>query len=69
MDTKSQDLVTKTRRQQNLGLCPECNAMMVELERCIENSILFVWYKCSRPGCDGQWLQKMSYNCTVEEIE
>ena len=69
MDTKNQNLVTTSRQHQNLRLCPECNAVMVAVERCVENSILFVWYECSRISCDGQWLQKISYDCTVEEIE
>lgn len=38
--------------------CPECGSKMNEVERCVENCVLFVWYECSRDDCDGQWLQK-----------
>jgi len=42
--------------------CPECGCVMTEMDRRRENGALFVWYRCSRTGCSGQWLQK-----TVQE--
>ena len=39
--------------------CPECGSNLMEVERRNENGALYVWYECSRNGCDGQWLQKM----------
>ena len=39
-------------------VCPECGAGMVEVDRCKENSALFIWYECSKKECDGQWLNK-----------
>jgi predicted RNA-binding Zn-ribbon protein involved in translation (DUF1610 family) len=39
-------------------LCPECGAVMTEADRLIEGRNVFVWYICSRMGCDGQWLRK-----------
>ena len=40
--------------------CPECGAQMTEVDRHNEKQAFFVWYECSRDGCDGQWLQKIS---------
>ncbi len=39
--------------------CPKCGEEMKEVERCNENGIFFVWYKCSKDNCNGQWLQKI----------
>ena len=69
MDTKIPNIVMEPCRTQSLISCPQCNAMMVAVERCIENGVLFVWYECSSGSCEGQWLQKMSYDCTMEEVE
>ena len=41
-------------------ICPECSAQMAEVDRVDENGFVFVWYKCSRDNCNGQWLQKTS---------
>ncbi len=38
--------------------CPDCGTMMSEVERVIENNIVYVWYECTRTDCDGQWLQR-----------
>ncbi|HUV42215.1 MAG TPA: hypothetical protein VMW23_10555 [Sedimentisphaerales bacterium] len=38
--------------------CPECGSIMAEVDRRRENGALFVWYRCGRTGCGGQWLQK-----------
>ena len=40
------------------GLCPVCGEAMKEEDRVKEGLHMFVWYKCEREGCDGQWLQK-----------
>ncbi len=48
--------------------CPECGDNMIEVDRCNENGVLFVWHECSRNNCDGQWLQKMPqefHNSTI----
>jgi hypothetical protein len=42
--------------------CPECGAKMVEAERVNENGFVFVWFKCSRTGCRGQWLEKRLFD-------
>jgi hypothetical protein len=39
-------------------LCPQCHSTMNEVERINENGFSFVWYECTRAGCDGQWLEK-----------
>jgi hypothetical protein len=51
---------TKFQQTQIEHFCPECSAQMMEVDRHNENGALFVWYECSRDGCDGQWLQKIS---------
>jgi hypothetical protein len=51
---------TKSHQIQNERHCPECGIQMTEVDRHNENQALFVWYECSRDGCDGQWLQKIS---------
>jgi len=50
------------RRMLDNRSCYECGAKMTEIERRKENGALFVWYQCSRRGCDGQWLQKIPHN-------
>ncbi|OHB66302.1 MAG: hypothetical protein A2Y77_06625 [Planctomycetes bacterium RBG_13_62_9] len=59
MDTVEHQ-ATKSRLRQCNGdqLCPECGAIMTEADRLIEGPNVFVWYICSRMGCDGQWLRK-----------
>ena len=46
----------------NSQICPECHAGMTAAEQSIENEVLFTWYKCSRPDCNGQWLTKEALN-------
>jgi hypothetical protein len=53
-------LVTESQRARVHRSCPECNARMVEVDRCSENGVLFLWYECIRGSCKGQWLQKIS---------
>ncbi|MDO8302523.1 MAG: hypothetical protein Q7T18_04700 [Sedimentisphaerales bacterium] len=43
----------------NLFSCPECKGRMEEADRRDENDTLFIWYKCRRPDCRGQWLKKI----------
>ena len=40
--------------------CPQCGEKMREIDRVNENSFVFVWYECTNPVCDGQWLQKFT---------
>ncbi len=39
--------------------CPECGCEMKQAEQVDEGDFKFIWYECSRQGCDGQWLQKL----------
>jgi hypothetical protein len=41
-------------------LCPECGAIMMEADQLVEGHATFVWYACSRVGCNGQWPRKFS---------
>ncbi len=40
--------------------CPQCGEKMRETDRVNENGFVFVWYECTKGGCDGQWLQKFT---------
>jgi predicted RNA-binding Zn-ribbon protein involved in translation (DUF1610 family) len=61
MDTLEQETTRGTLRQPGTEqLCPECGAVMTEADRLVEGRAMFVWYACSRVGCDGQWLRKFS---------
>lgn len=39
-------------------LCPDCRSVMSKVDQVAENGLLFIWYECTREGCDGQWLEK-----------
>jgi hypothetical protein len=43
----------------NLFSCPECKGRMQEVDRKKENDATFIWFKCCRPDCHGQWLKKI----------
>jgi len=40
------------------GLCPVCGQNMAEADRLREGNHIFVWFKCVKQECDGQWLQR-----------
>jgi hypothetical protein len=46
-------------------LCPDCRAVMSEADRVTEHGLVFVWYECTRSGCDGQWLEKKTAEMEV----
>lgn len=58
MNIGSVGVLAISKRAVNEKCCPECGAMMAEVDQCNENGRLFVWYQCSKNNCDGQWLQK-----------
>ena len=39
-------------------LCAECGATLVEFDRLTEDGAVFIWYACTREDCAGQWLSK-----------
>ena len=49
---------TKFQSAEKKGLCPVCGEAMKEVDRMREGLHFFVWFKCGRENCDGQWLQK-----------
>ena len=56
MDTA--ELVSKILRAKYEQLCPECGERMIESDRVCENGMIFIWFRCSKNDCGGQWLQK-----------
>ena len=51
-------ITSKFYQADELGLCPECGAVMNEIDRLREGLYTFIWLKCGKSDCDGQWLQK-----------
>jgi len=66
--TEKTNLVARFQRTENRQLCPECGANMTVVDCRRENGALFVWYGCTRNGCSGQWLKKIS-NTLPSSIE
>lgn len=58
-DANCDNLLSKVMRAENELLCPECGAKMTEADRLYESGSIFVWYKCRKNECVGQWLQKL----------
>ncbi len=40
--------------------CPICGSVMAEASQLVEEGYLYIWYECSTPDCDGQWLTRES---------
>jgi hypothetical protein len=53
-------LCNKFQQADELSLCPECGAVMDEVDRLTEGECVYIWLECSKSACDGQWLQKKS---------
>jgi hypothetical protein len=56
--TERESISSKFYLADELHICPECGAVMNELDRLMDGPYTFVWFKCSKSNCDGQWLQK-----------
>ena len=52
-------ITVRFRQTPDQKRCPECGEEMKEVERCNESGFFFVWYKCRKDNCVGQWLQKI----------
>jgi hypothetical protein len=50
----------KFQLAERMGLCPVCGGVMKEMDRIREGPHFFIWFKCGRENCDGQWLQKQA---------
>lgn len=48
----------KFKSAEKKGLCPICGEAMEEVDRMKEGQQFFIWFKCRRENCSGQWLQK-----------
>jgi hypothetical protein len=51
-------MIDKFHRAEELGLCPECGAVMNENDRLTEGPFTYIWLSCGRSDCDWQWMQK-----------
>ncbi len=56
---KTSQMLGRITRAENQQICPECGVRMAEMDRLCEGNYVFVWYKCSKTGCRGQWLAKI----------
>ena len=56
--TQQESISSKFYLTDELNICPECGGVMDESDRLRDGSYTFIWYKCSKSDCDGQWLQK-----------
>ena len=59
-------------RAEQEQLCPECGARMAEMDRLNEGNAAYVWYKCAKDNCNGQWLAKVprpSYEISSRKAE
>ena len=55
LESESINILSPLRQQ----FCPECGAAMIETDRLIEDGATYIWYQCSKNGCDGSWLKKV----------
>lgn len=58
IEESTQLLTAKYRTLVKEHLCSECGNAMAVADRVEENGFLYVWYECTRPGCNGQWLER-----------
>lgn len=56
---KTSHMLGRITRIRNQQICPECGDRMTEMDRLCEGNCVFVWYKCGKTGCSGQWLAKI----------
>ena len=60
MIMKEREALGRIGRSITRQCCPECGLKMEIIDCHRENVITFIWYRCSRDGCKGQWLKKVS---------
>jgi hypothetical protein len=53
--TKTVVTTLTLRKPMKRRFCPECGALMTEEDTLRRNDTLFVWFKCSKGDCDGEW--------------
>ena len=59
MATETSVILRRLQETANRQNCPECGSLMTLVDQRNEGGTLFVWYGCSRDGCDGQWLKRI----------
>jgi len=62
MDVTAEQLDTEsinTLKPLNQQFCKECGAAMTDADRISENGAIYIWYECSKSGCNGSWLKKL----------
>ncbi|MEJ2701150.1 MAG: hypothetical protein P8Z79_01780 [Sedimentisphaerales bacterium] len=62
---QTETMGTKSRDVGELSLCPECGAVMDEVDRAAEGQFVYIWLECSKDDCDGSWLRKTFNNPLV----
>ena len=55
---ETKEVNKRFRQAEELGMCPECGAVMNEVDHIDEGLYTFIWFECSKSDCNGQWLQK-----------
>ena len=65
---ETNSVCNKFHQADELGLCPECGAVMNEVDRLTEGGCIYIWFVCSKSVCDGQWLQKKSNNRFIKSL-
>lgn len=53
---KTNTIRNKFHKAVELGLCPECGAVMNEVDRLVKRECIYIWLECDKSACDGQWL-------------
>ena len=70
MSTKNIDTLGAKGKNAVGLLCPVCSSPMYESDRLHEGQYSFVWFECSKHGCNGQWLSrsKVAENKAKERV-
>ena len=55
---EAETIFVRPRRGGQGVQCPRCGSTMVETDRVVENTFLYIWYECTATGCTEQWLTK-----------
>ena len=66
---EKRNAVARFYRAANRQICPECGSPMEMIDRRQESGTLFIWYRCMRIGCDGDWLKTINdYHKGIKKV-